>query len=45
MFHLLLKKMFVFATTFKLFGAETRVTEMRQASISVSSFVVFVGGK
>jgi hypothetical protein len=30
MFHLILKKMFVFTTTFKLFVAETRVTEMRQ---------------
>jgi hypothetical protein len=29
MFHLLLKKMFVFGTTFKLLGAETRVIEIR----------------
>jgi hypothetical protein len=28
MFHLLLKKIFVFSTTFKLFGTETCVTEI-----------------
>ncbi len=33
MFHLQLKKMFVFNTTFKLFGAETCVTEILKASI------------
>jgi len=32
MFHLLLKKMFVFNTTLNLFGAETGVTEIWQAS-------------
>jgi hypothetical protein len=32
MFHLLPKKMFVFSTTLKLFGAETCITEIRQAS-------------
>ncbi len=32
MFHLLPKKIFVFSTTFKNFGAETRVTEIWQAS-------------
>ncbi len=31
MFHLLLNKIFLFTTTIKLFGAETRVTEIRQA--------------
>ncbi len=31
MFHLLLKKMFVFNIAFKLFGAETPVTEIWQA--------------
>jgi hypothetical protein len=31
-FHWLLNKMFVFTSTFKLFGAETRLAEMRQAS-------------
>jgi len=32
MFQLLLKKIFIFSTTFKPFGAETRVTEIQQAS-------------
>jgi hypothetical protein len=31
MFHLLLKKIFVFSPTLKLFGAETHVTAIRQA--------------
>jgi hypothetical protein len=30
MFHLLLNQMFLFTKTFKLFGAETRVTEIQQ---------------
>jgi len=38
MFHLQLKKMFVFNTTFKLFGAETCVTEIQQVS-NISPFV------
>ncbi len=41
MFHLLLKKMFLYTTTFKLFGAETRVAETRQASkIWINNFDV-----
>jgi hypothetical protein len=32
MFHFQQKNIFVFATTFKLFGAEMRVAEIRQAS-------------